>query len=61
MYYRKKSGRKQIRPSKETFEYQYYILGLNAEEMSKQYNVKPATIYNWATHYRKEAEKTEVQ
>lgn len=61
MYYKKKSGRKQVRPQKETFEYQYYILGLSAEEMSKQYNVRPETIYNWATHYRKEAEKKSVQ
>lgn len=52
----KKRGRKLKKPHKELFEYQYYTLNMSGEEMAKMYEVKPRTIYNWATEYRKKAE-----
>lgn len=52
----KKVGRKNRRPTKTEFEYQYYIMDLSAEEMAKLHNVKPKTIYNWAVEFRKEEE-----
>lgn len=54
MYKRKKGGRKKVRPNKIEFEYQYYTLDMSAEQLSKIYNVKPHTIYNWATEFRNE-------
>ena len=50
----KKRGRKSKMPSKEVFDFQYYELNLSPEEMSRIYNVKLQTIYNWATVFRKQ-------
>lgn len=51
----KKRGRavNSTKPSKVTFDYQYYDLNMSAEEMARHYNVKETTIYNWATEFRK--------
>lgn len=49
----KKKGRKNKMPNKTEFEYRYYILDQSAQEMAKDYGVKPQTIYNWATEFRK--------
>lgn len=51
----KKKGRKNRKPNKAEFEYLYYALDMSAEEMAIKYNVKPHTIYNWATEYRKKS------
>lgn len=51
--YKKRKGRKNKRPEKNLFEYQYYILDMSAEKMAEEYGVKPHTIYNWANYYRK--------
>ena len=49
----KKRGRKNKRPNKAQFEYQYYDLNMTGEELEKLYEVKPTTIYNWATEFLK--------
>lgn len=59
--YKKRKGRKQIRPSKTEFEYLYYILDMPGEEIAKKYNVKVSTIYNWAHQFREEEKTKAVQ
>lgn len=52
----KKRGRKNKKPNKTQFEYQYYDLNMSGEELARLYEVKPSTIYNWASDFRKKAE-----
>ena len=59
--YKKRKGRKQIRPSKQEFEYLYYILDMSGEQIAEKYNVKVSTIYNWAHQFREEETKQAVQ
>lgn len=54
--YRKRKGRKNLRPSEAQFNFQYYELEMDPEEMAKIYGVRKSTIYNWASQFRKEAE-----
>lgn len=57
MEYKRKRGRKTKAPPKSTFDYQYYILQIPAEEMAKEYGVKLHTIYNWASMYREKEQE----
>ena len=50
----KPKGKPNKAPPKSEFEFRYYDLGLTAEQMAELYKVKPGTIYNWATKFRKE-------
>ena len=49
----KKRGRKNKKPQKSMFDYQYYVLDMSAKDMAEMYKVKEHTIYNWAAEYRK--------
>lgn len=53
----KKPGRKSKRPIRYEFELNYYTLGRSASDLSKKYNVKENTIYQWAMQFRKEERK----
>lgn len=56
--YRSRKGRKSKRPNKETFEYWYYEMEMPVEEIAKNCNCRVDTVYNWASQFRKEDEKT---
>lgn len=55
----KRKGRKSKAPPKAIFDMQYYDMDLSTREMAEMYGVKPHTIENWATAYRKIDKETE--
>ena len=46
-------GRPRKRPTIEEFELLYYNPSITIYELAEHWNVKPQTIYNWATYYSK--------